>query len=75
MTTSLYWKPISTDEYGVSDHLRNILRKHCDQVCVFTTLDQSDISYLQGLADAGIADATNLMAAIREYGEIQLFEQ
>ena len=74
MSTNLYWKPLDTEHYNLSDKLKFAIRKKYDGF-VKTKLNISDIDYLQGLSDAGISDAESVIKAIQKHGEILLFEE
>lgn len=72
MSTNLYWKPVSPDSNYLDNQLKFILReKHNYKYPHFTA---KDIPYLNGLEDAGVKGARELINAIHEYGEVELFE-
>lgn len=67
MSGSLYWKPVSRDGYCLSNRLRDVFEKSGK-----TKLNHEDYSYIEGLLDAGIEGAEDLLSAINEHGEIEL---
>lgn len=73
MTTSLYWRPVNTDVNFLSDELKFALMNryglHIDHV-----FKDADIQYLNGLSDAGIKCADELIDAIKQHGEIRISE-
>lgn len=75
MSSSLYWKPIvPQQEERLDDQLMFTLRKRCDGCIHGIIMDDSDLSYLRGLRDAGIKDAETLIEAIEVHGQVQLDE-
>ena len=76
MSTGLYWEPTRpTKGKHLSDQLKFALRNRHDEIWVKMNLDTADLSYLEGLRDAGINDAINLIDAINKYGSIKLWEE
>ena len=75
MTCSLGWEPVrKKSPKWLSDGLKFALRKryggHVD-----TILDGGDMSYLEGLRDAGVEDADTLIEAIKKYDSIHVREE
>jgi hypothetical protein len=79
MSTSLYWRPVPKDPppYEVPDDIEDALRRrywetdgtsHSEPA----ELDSHDVLWLEGLRDAGLEGANELIAAIREHGTIRL---
>ena len=75
MSSSLYWERIKENPYdgALDDMLKYILRKKYDEP-INTIVDESDIPYLEGLQDAGIKGAKELISAIKKYGKIHIEE-
>ena len=74
MTTSLYWKPVTTETNNLPDEIMYALRKRYG-TGVSTRLNRHSLEYLKGLTDAGVLGALELADAIEMHGEIELFEQ
>jgi hypothetical protein len=75
MTMNLYWEPAQREPEGdLSDKLKFVLRKRCGGT-VDTVLSEMDIQYLNGLIDAGVEDAQQLIDAIEKHGSIRVFER
>jgi len=77
MSATLHWKPIHPKESGtLSDELRwKLGKKLCGtdgSIGYPTVVDISLIPYLEGLADAGIKDASLLIGIIRQHSEVEL---
>ena len=75
MTMSLGWEPVRPSKLKyLDDALKFALRKrhggHVD-----TVMTAADISYLQGLRDAGVKDADTLIEAIEKHGEVAVREE
>jgi len=72
MTTSLYYKPISNSEHyvGKCTQLKEILRKK-----EITKLGSTKLEWLEGLEDAGVTGANDLIKAIHEFGGIEIKEE
>lgn len=73
MSTNLYWKPAIKTGEGLSDQLKFALRKRYGWP-VSAICDENSIAYLQGLADADVRGAAELIAAIEKHGEVEIFE-
>lgn len=74
MSMNLYWQPVINTENDLSDALKFALRKRY-QHGMDIRMDGGDLSYLQGLLDAGIEDAQTLIDAIEKHGVIRVYEQ
>lgn len=75
MSSTLYWEPVKPRKgKGLETGLKWILQKKYGSP-VRTELDERDIPYLQGLADADTEDAQKLIDAIEKYGCIELREE
>lgn len=70
MSSTLYWAPIPDGKY-LPDELKRILSKAFSLPRVFTF---SDIPYLEGLRDAEIKGASELIDHIRKYEEVKVWE-
>lgn len=68
----LNWEPTHAGIIPLSDAMLAVIKKRLLARDYKITLTEKHISYLEGVADAGIADATALMAAIKEHKEIDL---
>ena len=80
MSTRLYWRPVPKDPppYDVPADVENALRRRYWETDFSTPryepvdLDKSDVSWLEGLRDAGLRGANELIDAIRKHGTIRL---
>jgi len=76
MSYSLYWRPKSTkkNDAGKDQALKWAMQKRFGSPL---NMELSDIhvEYLQGLKDANISGATELIDAIEKYGSIEIFEE
>jgi hypothetical protein len=81
VSSSLYWRPVPKDPppYDVPEDLENVLRRRYWEDWPNTAprseareMGQGDIGWLEGLRDAGLESANDLLAAIREHGTIRL---
>lgn len=81
MSTSLYWRPVPQDTPPARDlpyDLKKAISQrfwghdgslYGDEV----ELTQAHVMYLEGLRDAGVDGAADLIAAIRAHGAIELW--
>lgn len=76
MSSNLYWEPAERKKYnaGTDQALKWVLQKRYGYP-VHITMTTNDIPYLQGLADAKINGAQELIEAIEKYSDIELFEE
>ena len=75
MSSTLCWEPVKPKKCRPLDvRLKWILQKKYGSP-VNVELGEADIPYLQGLADAEVADAQKLIDAIEKYGCIELREE
>lgn len=79
MSRSLYWRPVPKDPppYDVPEDVETVLRRRYWEDdglprSESAELDSRDVPWLEGLRDAGLSGATELIAAIREHGTIRL---
>jgi len=68
----LRWEPTHKDVTILSDETLAAVKKRLVSTGYEKHLTEADIPYLKGLADAGIAEANDLIAAIKQYKEIDL---
>lgn len=76
MSYSLYWRPISTkkNNAGKDQALKWAMQKKFGSP-INRTIGESNIEYLQGLKDAGVDGASDLIDAVEKCGSIELFEE
>lgn len=74
MSTNLYWKPVVKDYSDLPLDLKWALQKRYGGF-VKAVMTEEDISYLKGLDDAGTKGAKALIKAIRDFGEVEVFEE
>lgn len=77
MSATAYWtptpKPKPQEGTEIPIGLRRVLEKRgCGEHCGEMTLNESDISYLEGIRDANIKGAQCLIWAIEEHKSIDL---
>lgn len=81
MSSSLYWRPVPKDPppYDVPDDVEGVLRRrywedwpNSNDRSEPRELNKNDIGWLEGLRDAGLEGANELIDAIREHGTIRL---
>lgn len=81
MSTSLYWRPVPKDPApgDVPEDVVSALRRRYWEEWPNSAdrsepreIGQTDIAWLEGLRDAGLEGANELIAAIREHGTIRL---
>lgn len=82
MTTTMYWRPAPKDvppAHDLPDTLKRALANriwdhdgtlHGESVQIGT---QTDLAYLEGLRDAGVDGAQELLTAIRKNGLVELW--
>lgn len=73
MSSNLEWLPVDRKGKCVSDDVKFILRRRYGHP-IDLTLDSECIGYLEGLKDAGVNGAEELIKAIDKHGEIVLKE-
>jgi hypothetical protein len=74
MSSSLYWKPVTKESNSLPNELKYALQKRNEGYIEGTTLDYSDISYLEGLRDASVKGSQELIDAIEQYEEVRIWE-
>ncbi len=73
MSSSCYWEPAFRPTKRLSDAMKYALRKRFGEP-VHVQMSEQHVSYLNGLADAGIEGAEDLIAAIEKYTCISVDE-
>lgn len=71
MSSTLYWRPVGGGK-SLPDAIKRALKKRFD--LKNTTLQTHDLDYLNGLRDAGVEGAEELIAAIEKHEAITLSE-
>ena len=74
MSMNLYWEPVDRDAHDLDDKLKYALRNRYGGT-VDTIMNESDVRYLEGLLDAGIKDAQDIIDAIEKHGRVRVFER
>lgn len=76
MSTNLYWRPKPTkkNNAGSDSALKWALQNRYSNP-IDKTIGINALDYLQGLADAKVSGAQDLIDAIEKYDEIELFEE
>ena len=74
------WRPIVTDANDLPKELKFVISRRLwdtDGSCGHgeASMNSSDISYLEGLRDAGIKGAKELIDAIEQYGTVILWHE
>lgn len=73
MSQSLYWKPVIKQRSNdLDDQLKFILR---DKNKIPADFGFADLQYLEGLRDAGIRGAEDLIEAINKHEVVRVFEE
>lgn len=79
MSTTLMWKPVSKIKGDLPRALKFAISRKLwgtDGSCGGSaTLKHKDINYLEGLRDAGIAGADDLIELIHKYDEVIVWHQ
>ena len=71
MSQSIHYKPVMNNGIHIGGcALKNILQEKYGYPARLTAID---VSYLQGLHDAGIANAECLIEAIEKYSVIEIY--
>lgn len=72
MSSNLVWQPESKPAGSFSDSFKRIVLKRHDLGGDGRIFDHGDISYLQGLEDAGYDEASQLISLIGEHDQVRL---
>jgi hypothetical protein len=73
MSSTLYWVPTPRDRKPLPDRLKHALQKRYSSP-LHTKITGAECDYLEGLRDAGIDGAEELLEAVLQHGEIELSE-
>lgn len=74
MSSTLYWEPMQRKSQSLPDALKYVLQKKASGT-VDAVMGEHDLAYLNGLKDAGIKGAQELIEAIEKHGEVVVHEQ
>ena len=74
MSSSLYWEPVNKENKYFPDELKYALRKRFGSLIERVALNYDDVSYLEGLRDAGVKGAEELISAIEKHDEVVIWE-
>ena len=71
MSSTMNWRPADDhrDDRMIPTSLKNILKEHCGEI-----LGSGDIGYLEGLRDAGVEGADELVDAVIKHDSIIISE-
>ena len=72
MSETLCWRPMRSDRNTLPSHVARVLKNKyegLDNVII----QYGEIPYLEGLRDAGLDGAQELIDAVNDHGPIQLF--
>lgn len=75
MSSSLYWEPSFRARKILSYDIKCALQKKYGGTIHNRQLSEGDIPYLQGLQDAGVKDAKELIEALEKFHSITLDEE
>lgn len=74
MSTNLYWNPvIPKNRTHLDDRLKWILQKKYGSP-ISIRVDYTNVEYFQGLADAGVDGASDVIEAVESYDVIEIEE-
>lgn len=73
MSSTLYWRPISKETNSLSTGLKYALQKKYGSSAK-AAMSYDDIPYLEGLVHGGVEDAQELINAIEQHEEIEVWE-
>jgi len=74
MRASLSYRPVVPHAgKTLGDALKSVLREKYELDSVSHLLRESDIPYLEGLRDAGIKDAKELIDCIEQHKKVEIF--
>lgn len=74
MSTTLYWKPVTLEAGYLPDELKYILQKRYEGYIEGVTIGPKSLNYLEGLKDAGVKGAEELMELIEQHEKIRIWE-
>lgn len=76
MSRTLYWQPVLYDKRPLPDALRLLLAErwpNLNEPMNLSGSEETAICYLEGLRDANVVGAQELLAAVREHGEVTIW--
>jgi hypothetical protein len=73
MSCTLYWEPAKREKKELPDALKYVLQRRYGGT-VHTTVSERDLGYLNGLRDANVKGAQELIDAINEHGDVVVHE-
>lgn len=73
MSATLCWRPVVKNRKTLPDALKFVLRDKRGQGSEKNTYDHSDFPYLRGLVDAEVDGAQELIAAIEQHEEVEVW--
>jgi hypothetical protein len=74
VSSNLVWEPYNRKTTTLDDALKFALRKRCGGM-VDTVMHGRDVPYLEGLRDAGVKGAAELIAAIEKHDDVVVREE
>lgn len=75
MSSSLQWEPSHRKSHALPSALKFALRRRYQSNGVIDAVfTETDLLYLNGLADANVEGAAALIAAIEKHGDIRVWE-
>lgn len=73
MTTHLYWRPdVEPEGHRLPDALRHIFEKQDRRQMAPCVLAEQEIPYVEGLRDAGVEGADELLVNLQAHGRLRL---
>ncbi len=73
MSITLMWKPITKESRSLPDGLKRAISRRLFETDGIAVMRESDIPYLEGLRDAGINEAEELIDIILKHEHIEIF--
>jgi hypothetical protein len=71
MSANLMWEPAKREAKSLPDELKFVLRDKCGLTSERMKFGEGNIPYLEGLRDAGIKGAEELLEAIEKHGAVE----
>ena len=72
MSATLQWRPADSGYHDLDHELRFILQKSLLQDSKAHIFDEADVPYFQGLADAEVKGAEELLTAIQQHKRVEV---
>lgn len=69
MSTSAYWKPVAENSDSFTNEMKHALERGYGS---HFTLDAKDLSWLEGVRDAGVKGAEDVIEAVLKYESIEV---